>query len=189
MPPFFMAVLLGAVLAAPPGTVSPKAEFKVWAVEVHSEGRPTPFFDKGLEEIRDALKDTKQDTFLNLKTAKHQFKGKEPVRTPLTDRYTLETTTPTRADDGRYRLTLKVTMKSAEGAKSPASRSPLLAGESLVPKPKNPGRPKEEIEAMNSKLLLQPDQKVVMRGFKLDDGKEMVLVVSLSVPEETPTKP
>lgn len=189
MSPLFAVVLLGAVFAAPPSeTVSPKAEFRIWAVEVHSEGREKPHFDKGLDDIRDAVKDAEHDTYLNLKTATHGFKDAKPVRTPLNDRYTLETTAPTRAEDGRYRVSVRVTLKAGSESKGGGAQSSLLSGESLVPKPKNPGRPKE-IEAMASKLLLQPDQKVVMRGFKLEDGKEMVLVVSLSVPGEEAAKP
>lgn len=187
MSPVFMAVFLGALLAAPASDqVPPRAEFKIWAVEVYSEGRQEPFFDKDLEEVRSVVKDADHDTYRSLKTASHAFKDDKPVRTLLNDRYSLDTTVPVRAEDGRYRLTIRVTMKAEAEAKS-STPSSLLSQESLVPKPRNPGRPRE-IEALSSKLLLEPDEKVVVRGLKLDGGKEMVLVVSLRVPE-TAEKP
>ena len=186
MSPFLMVVVLGAVLVAPASDkIPPKAEFKIWVVEVRSEGRQEVHFDKGLEEIREAVKDSQHDTYRNLKTSSHTFKDAKPLRTALNDRYTLDSTVPTLADDGRYRLTLRVTMKSESADKAPGGASALIPTDTLVPKPKNPGRPKE-IEAISSKLLLLPDEKVVVRGLKLEDGKEMVLVVSLSVPAGKP---
>ena len=180
MSPVLTVALLGALLAAPDnGTPPPKAEFQIWVLEVHSEGRKEPYFDKGLEEVRDAVKDPHHDTYKNLKSLKHVFKDDKPLRTALTDRYTLDTSMPTLSDDGRYRLNLRVNMKAKEDEKK--SGSPLLQPDGLLPPPKNTKKPKE-IEALSSKLVLQPEEKVVVRGLKLEDGKEMVLVVSMRAP-------
>lgn len=180
MTAFLTVALLSALLVAPDSAAAPAAaEFKIWAVEVHKEGRKAPHFDKGLEEVRETVQDSKHDTYINLKTTKHTFKGDKSVSTALTDRYTLTATPPTVAGDGRYRVNLRLTMKSE---KKPGATS-LLQPDSLIA-PDNT-RPKDrEIEALSSDLLLQPDKKVVIRGLKLEDGKEMILVVSLSVPDK-----
>lgn len=179
MTAFLTVALLSALLLAPNSAAAPaSAEFKIWAVEVHDEGRNEPHFDKGLEEVRDTVLDSTHDTYINLKSTKHTFKGNKAVSTALTDRYTLTASPPTVASDGRYRVNLRLTMKSKEKQ----SATSLLQPDSLIAPDKT--RPKDrEIEALSSDLLLQPEKKVVIRGLKLDDGKEMILVVSLSVPE------
>lgn len=187
MSPIVAVALLGVLLAAPESSTAPsKAEFRIWAVEVHAEGRDKPFFDKGLEEVRDALKDPKNpafDTYVNLKTAKQVFKDEKPVETAITDKYTLATSPPAKSGDGRYRVKLRLTMKSGKKPAGPPPASPLLPGESLLPPQKNV-KPQREIEALSSELLLQPEKPVAIRGLKLDEGKEMILVVSLTAPAD-----
>lgn len=182
MTAFMSVALLSAILLAPENAPAPAgAVFKIWAVEVHSEGRKEPHFDKGLEEVREAVEDSKHDTYVNLKTAKQSFKNAESARTALTDRYTLDTSPPTVTEDGRYRVKLRLTMKPDKKK----SGNPLLQPDSLIePAPKR----EKEVEALATELLMQPGKQVVVRGLKLEDGKEMVLVVSLSVPEETGAK-
>lgn len=178
-------VLLGALLAAPEsGERPPEAEFKIWAVEVHDEGREEPYFDAGLDEVRETVKDARFDTYINLKTDKHTFKDGQPVNTALTDRYTLRAGPPSKSPDGRYRMKLRLTMK-AETEK--ARRTPGLPVDTLVPQ-SSPRKSAREIEALSSELLLQPEKQVIIRGLKLDDGKELILVVSLSVPDNGDSK-
>jgi hypothetical protein len=46
--------------------------------------------------------------------------------------------------------------------------------------------PGTEIEALDTELLLQPGKKVLVRGLKLGEGKEMVVVLSLALPKPKP---
>lgn len=152
-------VVLGAMLLAPLMALAEgTAEFKVWAMEAHTEGRNTPHFDPGLDEVKDAVKSLNFDTYLKLKTDEHTFSDKQEYRAAINDQYTLTASAPTVAKDGRYRMKIKITM----------------------PSEKNPD---DEIDALATELLLQPGKKVLVRGLKLGEGKEMVVVLSLAAPE------
>lgn len=189
MSPLVTVLLLGALLAAPEsgGAAPAQTELKVWAVELDSQGRAEAHFDSGLEEIRDALKDPKHDTYRNLRSSRHGFKDAKPFKTALTDQYTLDTSAPARSADGRYRVKLRLTMKEEKPETPPPGNgaSSLLRPDGLAPTPPRttPAKPRE-IEALSSDLLLQPGKQVVIRGLKTEEGKDMVLVVSLSVPRE-----
>lgn len=151
------AVVLGVALLVSLKALAGTAEFKVWAMEAHTEGRDTPHFDPGLEAVKDAVKALKFDTYLKLKTDEHTFTDDEAFRSSINAQYTLTASAPVRAQDGRYRMTLKITM----------------------PSKKKPG---SEIEALSTDLLLQPEKKVLVKGLKLGEGKEMVVVLSLTAP-------
>lgn len=162
MPSWKLAVVLGAVLLAPlQALAGGPAEFRIWAMEAHTEGRDTPHFDPGLEDVRDAVKALTFDTYLKLKTDEHTFKDDTEYRAPINDQYTLEASAPVATKDGRYRMKIKLTMASE----------------------KSPGK---EIEALATELLLQPGKKVLVRGLKLGEGKEMVVVLSLVLPAAKP---
>lgn len=152
------ALLMGALLLAPlQALAGDSVEFKVWAMEAHAEGRDTPHFDPGLDEVKDAVKALKFDTYLKLKTDKYTFTDEKEYRAAINEQYTLSASAPTLAKDGRYRMKMKITM----------------------PSEKNPD---DEIDALATELLLQPGKKVLVRGLKLGDGKEMVVVLSLAAP-------
>lgn len=152
------ALLIGALLLAPlQALAGDSAEFKVWAMEAHAEGRDTPHFDPGLDEVKDAVKALNFDTYLKLKTDEHTFSDKQEYRAAINEQYTLSASAPTVSKDGRYRMKIKITM----------------------PSDKKPG---DEIDALATELLLQPGKKVLVRGLKLGEGKEMVVVLSLTAP-------
>ncbi len=152
------AIVLGVMLMAPLLALAEgTADFKVWAMEAHTEGRDTPHFDPGLDEVKDAVKALKFDTYLKLKTDEYTFTDEKEYRTALNEQYTLSASAPTLAKDGRYRMKIKITM----------------------PSEKKPG---DEIDALATELLLQPGKKVLVRGLKLGDGKELVVVLSLAAP-------
>lgn len=152
------AIVLGVMLMAPLLALAEgTADFKVWAMEAHAEGRDTPHFDPGLDEVKDAVKALKFDTYLKLKTDEYTFTDEKEYRAALNEQYTLSASAPTLAKDGRYRMKIKITM----------------------PSEKKPG---DEIDALATELLLQPGKKVLVRGLKLGDGKEMVVVLSLAAP-------
>jgi len=153
------ALLMGALLLAPLQVqAGDSAEFKVWAMEAHAEGRDTPHFDPGLDEVKDAVKSLKFDTYLKLKTDEHTFTENQEYRAAINEQYTLSASPPVLTKDGRYRMKFKITMPSV----------------------KNPGA---EINALATELLLQPGKKVLVKGLKLGEGKEMVVVLSLAAPE------
>ena len=155
-------VFLGALLLAPmPIWADGSAEFKIWAMEAHTEGRATPHFDAGLEPAREAVKSLKFDTYLKLKTDEHTFKDAKEYRTEIDDLYSLTASAPAVEKDGRFRMKIKITMDSKTS-------------------------PGTEIEALDTELLLSPGKKVVVRGLKLGEGEEMVIVLSLAPPAESP---
>lgn len=183
MSPLLTVALLGVLLAAPESGSPPPpgAELRVWVIEASDEDRKESYVDSGLEKLRDAIVDTDHDTYKLLKTEVHAFRGGGALRTALSGRYTLATTLPAKSEDGRYRFALRVTMPSDKPKAS--SDNPLLQTDSLLPPQKNTSKPRE-IEALSSKLSIQPEEKVVVRGLKTDAGKEMVIVLSLTVPAE-----
>jgi hypothetical protein len=154
-------VFLGAALLAPLQIWAGSAEFKIWAMEAHTEGRATPHFDAGLEPAREAVKSLKFDTYLKLKTDEHTFKDAKEYRTEIDDLYSLTASAPAVEKDGRFRMKIKITMDSKTS-------------------------PGTEIEALDTELLLSPGKKVVVRGLKLGEGEEMVIVLSLAPPAESP---
>ncbi len=156
-----LLVFLGAVLLAPLQTWAGSAEFKIWAMEAHTEGRATPHFDEGLEAVREAVKALKFDTYLKLKTDEHTFTDSSAYEVAINDQYTLNASAPVIAEDGRYRVQIKISMDSKTS-------------------------PGTKIEALNTELLLLPGKKVVVRGLKLGEGEEMVIVLSLALPVDTP---
>lgn len=159
MAPWKAALLIGALLLAPLQVQAEDAAgFKVWAMEAHAEGRDIPHFDPGLDEVKDAVKTLKFDTYLKLKTDEHTFSENQEYRASINEQYTLSASPPALTKDGRYRMKIKITM----------------------PSKKNPGA---EINALATELLLQPGKKVLVQGLKLGDGKELVVVLSLAAPE------
>lgn len=160
---FKSMVFLGALLLAPLPIWAGSAEFKIWAMEAHTEGRDTPHFDEGLEPIRDAVKALKFDTYLKLKTDEHTFKDDTDYRTEIDELYSLTASAPVLEKDGRFRMKIKITMDSKTS-------------------------PGTEIEALDTELLLLPGKKVVVRGLKLGEGEEMVIVLSLALPANAPQK-
>jgi len=147
--------LLVAIAVAP----AEDADLQYWAMEAHTEGRDEPHFDKGLEPVRGAVKGLKHDTYTKIKTGTHPFKGDEPFSEKLDGEYCLKTTAPQKADGGRYRMTVRITMvKKGDGEK--------------------------EIEALETELLLQPGKKVLVRGLKLEDDRELLIVFSLAPPKD-----
>lgn len=156
-----LALATGILILAPLQVLAAPAEFKIWAMEAHTEGRNAPHFDAGLEEVRDAVKALKFDTYLKLKTDTHQFKDDKEYRSPINDVYALTASAPVADKDGRYRMQIKITMASKNA-------------------------PGGEIKALDTELLLPPDKKVLVRGLKLGDGKELVVVLSLSIPATPP---
>lgn len=149
-------VFLGAALLAPLQIWAGSAEFKIWAMEAHLEGRTTPHFDEGLEPIREAVKALKFDTYLKLKTDEHTFTDTTEYSAPIVDQYSLTASAPVLEKDGRYRMKIKIAMESETS-------------------------PGTIVEALETELLLLPGKKVVVRGLKLGEGEEMVLVLSLAV--------
>ncbi len=153
------AIVLGVMLMAPLQALAEgTAEFKVWAMEAHAEGRDAPHFDPGLDEVKDAVKGLDFDTYLKLKTDVHTFTDEKAYRAAINEQYTLSASAPVLTKDGRYRMKISITM----------------------PSKKQPG---DEIDALATDLLLQPGKKVLVRGLKLGDGKEMVVVLSLNTPK------
>lgn len=160
-----LALAVGILVLAPLQVLAAPAEFKIWAMEAHTEGRDSPHFDSGLEEVRDAVKALKFDTYLKLKTDVHQFKDDTKYQSPIDAVYSLTASAPVTDKDGRYRMKLTISMASKKA-------------------------PGGEIEALDTELLLPPGKKVLVRGLKLGDGKELVVVLSLSAPAsgDTPQK-
>jgi hypothetical protein len=156
-------VFLSATLLAPLQIWAGSAEFKIWAMEAHTEGRTTPHFDEGLEAAREAVKSLKFDTYLKLKTAEHTFEDTKAYRTDIDDLYALTASAPVRENDGRFRMNIKITMDSKTA-------------------------PGTEIEALDTELLLLPGKKVVVRGLKLGEGEEMVIVLSVVEPTASAQK-
>ncbi|MBL7645129.1 MAG: hypothetical protein JNK74_02955 [Candidatus Hydrogenedentes bacterium] len=153
------ALVMGALLLAPLQVeAGDSAEFKIWAMEAHAEGRDAPHFDPGLDEVKDAVKSLKFDTYLKLKTDEHTFTDDQEYRAAINEQYTLSASPPVPTKDGRYRMKITITMPST----------------------KTPGT---EINALTTELLLQPGKKVLVKGLKLGEGKEMVVVLSLAAPE------
>ena len=156
-----LALAAGVLILAPIQVLAAPAEFKIWAMEAHTEGRDAPHFDAGLEEIRDAVKALKFDTYLKLKTDVHQFKDDKEYRSPINDLYSLSASAPVADKDGRFRMQIRINMASKKA-------------------------PGGEIEALDTELLLPPGKKVLVRGLKLGVGKELVVVLSLSIPNTPP---
>lgn len=157
----FMVVVGAALLAPLQSWADGSTEFKIWAMEAHVEGRDTPHFEEGLEAVREAVKALKFDTYLKLKTDEHTFTDDRAYDVAINEQYTLEASAPEAAEGGRYRMNIKITMDSKTS-------------------------PGTEIEALNTELLLLPGKKVVVRGLKLGEGDEMVIVLSLALTANTP---
>jgi hypothetical protein len=135
-----------------------QSELKVWVVEASTENRDTPHLDPGLEGIAVALRSLPHDTFHRLSAGTHNLAAEKKTRVPLVDNYTLEASSPEPGNDGRYRTYLRILIKTKD-------------------------TPPREIEALSTELLLRPGKHVVVRGLKKEKGKELLLVLSLSVPD------
>lgn len=159
MTPSTMTIVLGLILLAPLRVIADgSTQFSLWAMEANKEGRKAPHFDTGLEAVQDAVKTLEFDTYLRLKTDDHTFEENKEYRTPINDQYSLSASAPVAQKDGRYRMKIKITMTSTQA-------------------------PKKEIEALDTELLLQPGKKVLVRGLKLGEDKEMVVVLALTIPK------
>ena len=132
------------------------AELRLWVVEATTKGREKPQYDKGLEAIRGVLSALPHDTYRKVRVGKHNLSATENTRIAISKDYTLEAAPAVAASDGRLRLRLRILMKTDE-------------------------KPPKEIEALSTELLLIPDKHVLVRGLKQKNGKELVLVLSLTV--------
>ncbi len=136
----------------------PQSDLKMWAVEASTEGKERPTFDKGLESITAVLAPLPHNVYRKVSTGTHRLSTTGNTRININKTYTLETASPVRSDDGRYRIQLRILMPSTE-------------------------TPEKEIKALDIEVLLKPDKQFLVRGLKLEKGKELVLVLSLSVME------
>jgi len=152
---WLLVALAGSLLLAAPRAGAQETQLHFWAMEAHTEGRQKVHFDPGLEAVREAVKPLKHDTYSKLKIGTHTFKDSKDFAEKLCPAYTLKASAPEQAEGGRYRVKVRITL-SASGEKS------------------------DEIDALDTDLLIQPGKKVLVRGLKLDDGKELVLVLSLT---------
>lgn len=143
--------LLGAAMAT-----AEECDLKLWVVEAGNENRDTPHFDAGLDEIKSVLKSLPHDTYRKVSAKAHHLKSGAPTKVPLVENFTLEATAPERRGDGRYQTDLRILTQSKD-------------------------KPPKEIEALSTELLLQPEKQVVVRGLKKKTGKELLLVLCLSV--------
>lgn len=161
--PVVVALLL-VTLVAPPFRAWGEArlDLKVWVVKASTEQREKTHIDAGLEEIESVLKDVKDvpyNTFRRAAAGKHKLNNQGSTRIPLVARYTLESEAPVAMEDGRYRVQLRITMKSEDD-------------------------PPKDIEVLSAELLHRPGKQVVVRGLKGEDRLELLLVVCLSTPEK-----
>lgn len=149
---FLLLVLSGAARA------SAQSELKLWVVEASAESRKECHFDAGLDSIKHVLSALPQDTFRKVSAGTHTLAGEDTTRIAVAGTYTLEVASPAATQDGRYRVRLRILMKSSDD-------------------------PPREIEALSTELLLQPDKQVLVRGLKQKENGELLLVLSLSVPK------
>ncbi len=158
-----LSVALFVALTLPWSTAhgAARSELKLWVVEARTEDRDTTHYDKGLEAIHRVLSSLPHDTYRNVSTGIHPLKESGITRIALTSNYTLEMSAPVAGSDGRHRVRLRILTLSKE-------------------------TPAKEIEALSTELLLRPDKQVLVRGLKLKEDRELVLVLSLSVADDAP---
>ena len=159
-----LSVALLVLLVLPWSTANgaARSELKLWVVEARTEERETTQYDKGLEAIHRVLSSLPHNTYRNVSTGTHPLKDPGITRIVLTSAYTLEMSAPVAGSDGRHRVRLRILTMSKE-------------------------TPAKEIEALSTELLLRPDKQVLVRGLKLKEDRELVLVLSLSVAREDPS--
>lgn len=156
-----LSVALMLVLAFPWSVAygAARSELKLWVVEARSVEREATRFDIGLDAIHRVLSGLPHNDYRNVSTETHAFNDQEITRIKLTSEYTLEMNTPVAGEDGRFRVRLRILTLSKEP-------------------------PRKEIEALSTELLLRPEKQVLVRGLKLKDDGELVLVLALSVSDD-----
>lgn len=152
---WLLVALIGSLMLAVPRAGAAEAQLNFWAMEAHTEGRAKVHFDPGLEAVKEAVKTLKHDTYTKLKIGTHTFKGSKDFSEKLNTSYQLKASVPEEAEGGRYRMKLRITLSTGE-------------------------KDGKEIEALETDLLLQPGKKVLVRGLKLADDRDLVVVLSLS---------
>ena len=156
---FFLGALLFSLLPWGFAQAAPTSELKLWVVEASTEERDKSEYDKGLEAIQGILSSLPHNTYRKVRTGTHSLAEKGTTRIPATKVYTLEAASPVPTADGRQRVRLRILMPAKE-------------------------KPAKEIQALSTDLLLRPDKQVLVRGLKLKDGTELIIVLSLSIPKE-----
>lgn len=145
-----LALLCLLVLAAP-RALAEQVSMAMWAVQVTTEGRTEPFFDPGLEEVRETLGKT-GDTFRKLKTARSSLQSGSESAQVIGEGYTLFVTYLGRENDGHIRLDIRVQRQPADPNAPP-------------------------VNAMVTRLSMTPGKKVKLQGFKMSKG-ELAIVLS-----------
>jgi len=158
MPRYLSAPLLTLLLSlsCAAALADERSELKLWVVDASTENREKPHFDSGLESIRRVLATSNHDTFRRVAAGTHGLADGKVTRIPLEGAYTLEAASPVPTQDGRYRVRLRILMKSDDS-------------------------PPREIEALSTELLLHAEKPVLVRGLKKEGGRELILVLSLTV--------
>ena len=155
-----LSLLLIALVATARGVAAEtKSELNLWVVEASTENRETPHFDPGLDVIAAAVKGVPHNTYHKVAAGSHQLAANAPTRIPVADSHTLEAGSPKPTSDGRYRMRLRILMKTED-------------------------EPPKELEAISTELILNPEKKVLVRGLKRSGGKELLLILSLKVPKD-----
>ncbi len=124
----------------------------MWAIQASSEGRETKFFDAAVAPIRGSLSDLPFDTYRTLETRRLHIPYGNESQTYLTDNYKLIVRPISKEEDGRIRLNLCVEIP-----------------------PKDPRR--TPVKAIDTRLLLAPNQKIKVGGLQLEQG-ELVIVLA-----------
>ena len=140
------------IAAAGASAAAESVSLSMWAVQATQESRENPFYEPGLEAIKEAVSGLPFNTYRKIQTTRQAAPFNEKTRFSINDRYTLLVTPLSKDEDGRIRVELCVLM---------ASKDPE----------------KDTVKALESRLVVPPDKNVNLHGFKLEEG-ELVIVLA-----------
>ncbi len=133
----------------------PPVSVHMWAVQATQEDRAQPHFDREVVAIKPAVEELPYDTYKKVAVAWRSAQVNEPARLPIDGTYTLIATPLPDQGDHRIRLEVAVEMKNQRDARGGA------------------------VKALQTTMALVPEKMVKLRGFRLDTGNELLIVLSV----------
>lgn len=129
------------------------ATLQVWIAHATDENREKPYFDSGLEAIREVVRDLPFDTWHKVLNQRETLMPGKEINTRMDGRYTLFLTPEAEEKDGSVRMELRVELD-----------------------PKRQGD--KPVGILVTRLVMQPGKKIKLHGFKKEKG-ELVIVMAL----------
>ena len=163
----FIAVVLASSLVAAepraPDNAAVVVSVDMVAVRATKEDRPSTYFEKGLERIKEAVAELSFDTYRMIKASRAKAEsGKETVL-PIDATYSLSVQPLSRDTKGRIRLRVRV---------------------QKVPR----GLRRDPVNVLESTVVAVPGDQFKVGGLRLDKG-ELVIILSAAVANDNRTAP